>query len=314
MRDALTEAVSRRSLLKAALVGVVPVTHEPSCAATRKRAAADAATPQLAADRGGSGPPALFVHGFGSSKYTWRSVCAGLRDVFSYHAIDMPGAGDSPAPANFDFALENLSDTLAQYIVSNDLKNLTVVSSSLGAAITFIAILRNFPSLAPRIGSLCIIDGACYPQRFPFFVDLLRWPVLAGLSERADPPKEVAELLARTILNYLFFDASRITDDRIKEYAGYVTNRENRRAIAQIARSLDMVVLSRYVPLLKTVTMPTLVIWGSEDRVIPLENGRRLVRDLPNAQFFAIERCGHLPQEERADDVIALLRRHHTPR
>ena len=225
----------------------------------------------------------------------------------------MPGAGNSPAPANFDFALENLSDTVAQYVVSNDLKNLTIVSSSLGAAITFIAILRNFPSLAPRIGSLCVIDGACYPQRFPFFIDLLRWPVVAGLSEQTDPPPELAEFLARTVLGYLFFDASRITDDQAREYAGYITGREHRRAIAKIARALDMAVLSRYVPLLKTIRMPTLIIWGSEDRVIPVENGRRLERDLSNAYFVAIERCGHLPQEERPDEVIALMRRYHKP-
>ena len=262
MKGALTDVVSRRGLLTAAIGGAVAVT--PSWAAARKHATSGAAAPQLAAERGGSGPPALFVHGFGSSKYTWRSVCAGLRDVFSYHAIDLPGAGNSPAPANFDFALENLSDTVAQYVVLNDLKNLTIVSSSLGAAITFIAILRNFPSLAPRIGSLCVIDGACYPQRFPFFIDLLRWPVVAGLSEQTDPPPELAEFLARTVLGYLFFDASRITDDQAREYAGYITGREHRRAIAKIARALDMAVLSRYVPLLKTIRMPTLIIWGSE--------------------------------------------------
>jgi len=56
-----------------------------------------------------------------------------------------------------------------------------------------------------------------------------------------------------------------------------------------------------------------LIIWGDEDRVIPVANGRRLERDLPNAHLFVIERCGHLPQEERPDEVIALMRRCHKP-
>ena len=47
--------------------------------------------------------------------------------------------------------------------------------------------------------------------------------------------------------------------------------------------------------------------------MIPVENGRRLERDLLNAYFVAIERCGHLPQEERPDEVIALMRRYHKP-
>ena len=313
MTGAPADGLSRRGLLKAAIAaGVVPATHALSWAAARERKTPSAAALQLAADRGGSGPRALFVHGFGSSKYTWGDVCAGLTDVFAYHAIDLPGAGGSPAPANFNFTLENLSDVVAQYIVSNDLKNLTIVSSSLGAAITFIAILRNFPSLGPRVSSLCVIDGACYPQRFPFFIDLLRWPIVANLSDSADPPQEMAEFLARTVLGYLFFDANRITE-RAQEYAGYITSREHRRAIAQIARALDMAVLSRYVPLLKTIKIPTLIIWGDEDRVIPLANGRRLERDLANAHLFVIERCGYLPQEERPEDVIALMRRYHKP-
>ena len=252
MRDTL----SRRSLLKAAfLAGSLPVLHGPSAAA-QKHVAPKVAIP-LAVQRSGSGPPALFVHGFGSSKYTWRAVCAGLGDVFSCHAIDLPGAGESPVPANFNFSLESLSDVLAQYILAGDLKNLTIVSSSLGAAITFLTLLRNVPSLAPRVSSLCVIDGACYPQRFPFFVDLLRWPVVASLSEQVDPAPEMAEFLARTVLGYLFFDASRITDEQAREYAGYITSRENRRAIGKIARALDMRVLSRYVPLLRTVRIPT---------------------------------------------------------
>jgi pimeloyl-ACP methyl ester carboxylesterase len=145
----------------------------------------------------------------------------------------------------------------------------------------------------------------------PFFVDLLRWPVIGKLSEGVAPSQEVAETLARLVLGYCFFDGSRITEEHIKEYAGYVRHRENRRAIGRIARSIDTATLARYVPLLKTIKAPSLLIWGSEDRVIPIESGRRLQRDLPNAQIFAVERCGHLPQEERPDDVVALIRHFH---
>jgi len=84
----------------------------------------------------------------------------------------------------------------------------TLVIFALVAIFLFIAILRNFPSLSTRVSSLCVIDGACYPQRFPFFIDLLRWPIVANLSDSADPPQEMAEFLARTVLGYLFFDAT----------------------------------------------------------------------------------------------------------
>jgi pimeloyl-ACP methyl ester carboxylesterase len=306
----LNDHVSRRTLLTAAASAcVLSTAHRPASAERQKPVTPSVNALQLAATNGGAGPPALFIHGFGSSKYTWRRVCAGLQDVFSYHAIDLPGHGESPAAADFDFSVENLSDVLTRYIESRDFKNLTIVASSLGAAITLIAMLRNSISLSQRVSSLCIIDGACYPQSLPFFVDLLRWPVIGKLSEDVAPSQEVAETLARLVLGYCFFDGSRITEEHIKEYAGYVRHRENRRAIGRIARSIDTTTLARYVPLLKTIKTPCLLIWGSEDRVVPVKNGRRLQRDLPNAQFFAVERCGHLPQEERPDDVVSLIRR-----
>jgi len=310
MGSQLNDHVSRRTLLTAAATAcILSTAHRPTSAESQKPTASGVDALQLAAVSGGAGPPALFIHGFGSSKNTWRRVCTGLQDVFSYHAIDLPGHGESPAPADFNFSVENLSDVLARYIESRDFKNLTVVASSLGATITLIAMLRNAASLGQRVSSLCIIDGACYPQTLPFFVDLLRWPLVGELSEGVAPSQKVAETLARLVLGYCFFDGSRITEEHIKEYAGYVRHRENRRAIGRIARSIDTTMLSRYVPLLKTIEIPSLLIWGREDRVIPIESGRRLQRDLPNAQFFAVERCGHLPQEERPDDVVSLIKR-----
>jgi pimeloyl-ACP methyl ester carboxylesterase len=310
MGSQLNDHVSRRTLLTAAATACVLSTARRSASAESQRPTAPGLNaPQLATVDGGAGPPALFIHGFGSSKYTWRRVCTGLQDVFSYHAIDLPGHGESLAPADFDFSVENLSDVLARYIESRDFRNLTVIASSLGATITLLAMLRNSISLSQRVSSLCIIDGACYPQTLPFFVDLLRWPVVGALSEGVAPSQKVAETLARLVLGYCFHDGSRITEEHIKEYAGYVRHRENRRAIGRIARSIDTATLARYVPLLKTIKTPSLLIWGNEDRVVPVENGRRLQRDLPNAQFVEIERCGHLPQEERPDDVGSLMRR-----
>jgi pimeloyl-ACP methyl ester carboxylesterase len=306
----LNDPVSRRTLLTAtAAAYVLSTIHRAANAEDQRPATPGANALQLASVNGGAGPPALFIHGFGSSKYTWRRVCAGLQDVFSYCAIDLPGHGASPAPVNFDFSVENLSDVLTRYIESRDFKNLTVVASSLGATIILVAMLRNSVALRERVRSLCIIDGACYPQTFPFFVDFFRWPVIGKLSERVTPSQKVAEILAKQVLGYCFFDDTRITEEQIEEYAGYVRHRENRRAIGQVARAIDTGTLSRYAPLLKSIALPCLLIWGREDRVIPAESGRRLQRDLPNAQFVAIERCGHLPQEERPDDVVSLMNR-----
>ena len=137
----------------------------------------------LAVASGGTGEPAVFVHGLGSNKFIWNRVCDGLRDVFSFYAIDLPGCGESPAPAHFRYTLEHFADVLTDFIVMKDLKKLTLVGTSFGGAIILIALLRNRDELASRVRSLCLIDVVAYPQDFPFFVEILRTP-LFGASRR----------------------------------------------------------------------------------------------------------------------------------
>ena len=76
---------------------------------------------------------------------------------------------------------------LTDFIVLKDLKRLTLVGSSLGAAIILVALLRNRDELAPRVRALCLIDAIAYPQDFPFIVEILRTPILAPIALRSLP-------------------------------------------------------------------------------------------------------------------------------
>jgi pimeloyl-ACP methyl ester carboxylesterase len=98
---------------------------------------------RLAVASGGTGEPAVFVHGLGSNKFIWKRVCDGLRDVFNFYAVDLPGCGESPAPTHFRYTLEHFADVLTDFIVMKDLKKLTLVGTSFGGAIILIALLRN---------------------------------------------------------------------------------------------------------------------------------------------------------------------------
>ena len=67
---------------------------------------------RLKAAIGGAGEPAVFVHGLASNRLIWRRVCHGLKDDFSYHAIDLPGSGESPAPRHFQYTIEHFADVV----------------------------------------------------------------------------------------------------------------------------------------------------------------------------------------------------------
>ena len=232
----------------------------------------------LAVATGGAGNPALFVHGFGSGKSVWRHVCHGLKDVFSFYAIDLPGSGASPAPKHFHYTLEHFADVLTDFIIMKDLKKLTLVGASLGASVVLLAILRNKDELTPRVRSLCLIDAVAYPQHFSCLIEILQTPIFGPIFG----------LLAA---NLVWPERSRI-----------------REALIETVRLIDVEHFARYVPLLKTIDLPTLVIWGREDELVPLRFGKRLTRDLPNSRLIVIDRCGHEPHKERPAKVIAALK------
>lgn len=259
---------------------------------------------QLSVATGGSGNPVLFIHGFGSSKYTWRHVCRGIQDIHSYYAIDLPGSGESPAPSNFQYTLEEFADVIADYIINNNLKNLMLVGASFGGGAVLLALLRHTAELLPRIQSLCLVDGIAYPQTFPFFVGVLRVPILGPLAAELISPRALAE----AVLDYCYFDRNLVFPEQVEEYARIFSRKEVREALIKTARSINTEHLSRYVSQLKTIRVLTLLIWGREDRVVPLSIGQRLSQTLPASRLTIVDQCGHMPQEERPDRVIATLR------
>ena len=253
---------------------------------------------RLAVVTGGAGDPAIFVHGFGSNKSTWRHVCHGLEDVFSYYAIDLPGSGDSPAPRHFHYTLEHFADVLTDFIIMKDLKNLTLVGASLGATVVLLALLRNREELAPRVRALCLVDPVAYPQEFPFFFELLRMPILGPLALNYP----LVGILSSAVVGVLPFSLPAL------QYSRYYARKRVREALIETARLISAKNLARYVRRFKTIEVPTLVLWGRRDRVVPLRYGKRLARDLPNAQLIVIDHSGHTPNKERPAEVIAALK------
>jgi pimeloyl-ACP methyl ester carboxylesterase len=260
---------------------------------------------RLSVSTGGTGEPALFIHGFGSSKYTWFHVCQGMKDILTYYAIDLPGSGSSPAPADFVYSLENFADVVADFILTKDLENLTLVGTSLGGGVALLTLLRHSQELSSRIKAICLIDSIAYPQSLPFFVGLLRIPLFGPLAVDLIP----GEVQARAVLSYCYFNDALITPEQVQEYAGYFRRRDARTALQKTARLIDQERLSAYMKQFATITKPCLLIWGREDKVVPLDIGQRLARDLPHSELVVIDRCGHMPQEECSRELIAPLRR-----
>lgn len=251
----------------------------------------------------GSGDPILFVHGFGTTTYTWRHLVERLARDRTVVLIDLKGFGRSPKPMDGGYRLADQARLVRGFIRENDLRNLTLVGHSMGGGIALLVALDLLEDDDEYLESLVLIGSIAHPQPLPWFVQLLRTPVLRDLALSIVP----AETQVRMILNLAYRDAGKITDDAVKVYAAALKTRGGRHALLRTAEGLIPPNLDELIPRYRTINVPTLLIWGRDDKIVPLDVGERLHRDIPNSRLVVLDETGHFPHEERPEETLTIL-------
>ncbi|MEX0717981.1 MAG: alpha/beta fold hydrolase [Planctomycetaceae bacterium] len=252
----------------------------------------------------GEGEPLLLVHGFGASIYSWRFLVDELAKTRRVIAIDLKGFGDSPKPLDDAYTLRDQVALVSAFIRERELRNLTLVGHSYGGGVSLLTALGLQARNEDRLARLVLIDNVAYPQEFPFFIRALRTPLLGPLGAWMLP----ATLQARKVLELCYHDPRRITDEQVESYAAPLRTPAGRHALIETARRVLPPDMDRVTAGYKTLALPTLLLWGWHDRVVPLEIGARLHAELPNAELAVIADAGHIPQEEKPAETLALLR------
>ena len=252
----------------------------------------------------GSGPPMLCLHGLGASLFSWRHFIVPFSQTHRLILVDSQGCGNSPKPRTSSYSIEEKVNDIYELIVAEDLRNLTLVGNSLGGGIALMLALRFAEENSDRISKLVLIDSAGDKNFMPSHLKLIR-SVLGGPIVYASPSK----LAARLTLNACYHDKSKITKEQVRAYAKPLSTAAGRYALLQTAKRIVPPDADELIAKLKKITIPTLILWGRQDKVIPLRVGELLHEALPNATLEVIEECGHVPQEEKPEETIARISR-----
>ncbi|HEY6839455.1 MAG TPA: alpha/beta hydrolase, partial [Geobacteraceae bacterium] len=156
---------------------------------------------------------------------------------------------------------------------------------------------------AGLIGRLILLDCTAYPQEPPLFFRLLRPPLMGRFLMAAVPLR----LMVVANLTFVYHDRRTMTEARVKRYMTCFSRKGTAAAFAATARQLDPSAYAEFTANYRALTIPTLVIWGENDRVVPLAHGRRLAAEVPGARLVVIPSCGHNPHEERAAETFAAI-------
>lgn len=252
----------------------------------------------------GSGPPILMLHGFGGSLYTWRHLIQPLAESNRLILIDLKGFGKSPKPKDNLYGLQDQADLIHQFIVRHDLRGLTLVGHSMGGAIALLVSLMLIKEEPERLSTLVLIDSAGYKQKLPASIDILTKPIIRSIvfSFLSDKKK------VRRTLKEAYFDNTKITRDQVSAYAEPLGSDGAGHALVKTANKLKHKNIDHITKRYSEITVPTLIIWGRNDEIIPLEFGERFHNEITNSEFAIIDRCGHIPHEEKPVETTKILR------
>jgi pimeloyl-ACP methyl ester carboxylesterase len=233
--------------------------------------------------------PVVLIHGTSASLHTWEGWVAALQPQRRVITFDLPGFGLSGPNASGDYR----GDSDARFVLAllDHLKvaRFVVGGNSLGGEVAW-----RVASLAPaRVERLILVDAsgpAVQPETLPLGWLIARVPILNRVSEYALPRALVAQGVAGA-----YGDPQRITPELVDRYFELTLREGNRRALAQRLQQRQR---GADIERLDALNLPTLILWGGRDRLIPPAAAREFERRITGSRLVMFDDLGHVPHEE----------------
>ncbi|MDQ6805490.1 MAG: alpha/beta fold hydrolase [Actinomycetota bacterium] len=254
---------------------------------------------------GGEGPVLVLVHGIASDAGAWRDVLPWLAGRFTVLAPDLLGHGQSAKPRG-DYSLGAYASGIRDLMIALGYDRATFVGHSLGGGVAM-QLAYQFPERCERL--VLVSSGGLGRE-----VHLaLRAAALPG-SEYVLPLVAAPALLRTGAAIGSFFGRLGLRPGPdLAEFArgyGSLGNVETRQAFIQTLRAViepGGQRVSARDRLYLAAEVPTLIIWGTHDRIIPAEHGRRAHAEVPGSHFLEIPDAGHFPQLDRPRELVEAI-------
>lgn len=243
---------------------------------------------------GSGGVEVILLHGFGTNRHTWRRWLPRLSRACRVHVVDLKGFGAAPKPDDDLYTLRDQASFLSRWIRETDRRGVILAGHSLGGGVALLAALDLARGARGHVRGLALLAGIAYPQPISRYLRILGHPVLGPLLLRILPRRAVI----RTALRMAYHPSRPVSDFHVQAYTEPLRTRAGRRALSRSAARLWTPDLASAIRRYHEIDIPTLLLWGAEDRVVPLWVGERLASALPQARLEVLAECGHMPQEE----------------
>jgi pimeloyl-ACP methyl ester carboxylesterase len=247
----------------------------------------------------------VLVHGFSASLIDWDAWAAPLSTRYRVIRLDLPGHGLTRAPAGYRPSLARDADLIDAFASRVRPTRFVLVGNSMGGAVAWMFAVRH----PGWLEGLVLVDAAGWPQRSaqkggPVIFRLLRNRLARAVLRNID----IKPLIGQG-LKSAFLDPALVTPAVIDRYADFARapgHRDILLAVQGRPRSASPIAE------LGRIRVPTLVMHGEQDRLVPFADGQAFARTIPGAELIAYPGVGHVPMEQiparSANDLDRWLR------
>ena len=243
------------------------------------------------------GETIILIHGSNASLHTWEPLAERLQNGWRVVRYDQPGHGITGEHPDGDYGADGMIDALEAVVAAAGVEEFFLAGNSMGGWVAW-----NYAIEHPeRVKGLILLDasGAPLPEGVEppsnLAFKLLSNPLGRMLINRYTPRFLVERSLAQTVSN-----KDIVTPEAVDRYWELARLPENRRATLARAKAEGRLASPE---VLQEVFAPTLVLWGEEDAVVPVQSADYFAKHIPDADLVVFDGIGHLPHEEAPDAV-----------
>jgi pimeloyl-ACP methyl ester carboxylesterase len=243
--------------------------------------------------------PIVLIHGTGASLHTWDGWVDALKEQRRVIRFDLPGFGlTGPDPKN-NYKIERYVEVVIALLDELNIQKAVLGGNSLGGYVSWASAVLH-PN---RVSALVLVDASGYhfkPESVPIAFRLSQNPVTSAILQNVLPKS----LVERSIKN-LYGNPNLVSDELVTRYYELALSEGNREALK---RRFDQSFPGLLADKIKTISVPTLIIWGAKDRLIPAAFGKRFNQEIVNSELVVFENLGHVPHEEDPETTVLVVK------
>ncbi len=249
-------------------------------------------------ERKGSGPPLILIPAGGSHTSTWRFNLDALSQSHDVCVLDLPGSGYTDKPATFPYTHRSYAEFVRDFMTAVGIPKAALAGQSLGGTVA-LEFALDFPELTAGV---ILIGSGGYPRGDRArLMNFLRHPLVNAtlMSLSSYPP------VVKALYRYIYFRPDLFVGDTalIAEACDINRTPHARQAYYWMQRGLGFDFAIPDVSRIKSVSAPTLLLWGREDRVVGVETAERFHHDIAQSHLVVVDGAGHMVHEEKPEAV-----------